>query len=113
MIYADDFERLNLGFNENLTGISLRRLLQNSNRIQYLDLTGCGNILKYFNECSDSLWTKNDENCLKIKSLKVSVDYKSNLKECDVLINFFKNISMCKSNVVTELQNFLELSISD
>lgn len=81
---------LNLSHNPNLTGISLRRLLECSN-LQSIDLTGCDKILHYFGGCEENDYLLQDSDKRQRKLLKISVKVQEYEQELQKLINIFKD----------------------
>lgn len=113
LIKTDFMDTLDLSYNENLTAISLRRLLQHSSLYRSLNLIGCVKILEYFEDCTDSLWNILEDTGKKLENLKLSVDYLDNVKTCDVLIEMWKNMHPESYRVFTEMENYVELSKGD
>ncbi|RZC37755.1 Ank 2 domain containing protein, partial [Asbolus verrucosus] len=84
---SNSLETLDHSYNNELTSISLRRLLQ-CNPLVNLDLYGCYNIFKYFAELSK--YVDQPTNEPKGKTIKLSVDSNKNHEESEYLVNMWK-----------------------
>lgn len=100
-------EHLDLSYNDNLTSVSLRRLLQHYSSPKNIDLYGCDNIMKYF-QCGDKeSWSFLNSN---VKTLTISSSNACS-KEIEFLTKMWK---MKDHSVVTsELKNFIKLCIEE
>ncbi|XP_018566528.1 tonsoku-like protein [Anoplophora glabripennis] len=97
---------IDLSYNANLTGVSLRRLLEHSS-LRNINLIGCDNILRYFDDCGGcDLLEGSDANGEKL--LKISTDLQSFPGQVATLIEMFK--SKYSSLYVEKTDNFLLLS---
>ncbi|RZC43133.1 hypothetical protein BDFB_002661 [Asbolus verrucosus] len=86
---SNSLETLDLSYNNELTSISLRRLLQCEPLVN-LDLYGCYNIFKYFTELSKYIDQPTNEQ--KGKTIKLSVDSHKNHEESEYLVNMWKEL---------------------
>nr|XP_023029689.1 tonsoku-like protein [Leptinotarsa decemlineata] len=84
-------KKLNLSYNQNLTGISLRRLLEFS-ALREINLIGCENIFQYFDGCEgcDLLQGNGDDT---EKVLKLSANMSVHSSQIDVLTEAFKKMN--------------------
>ncbi|KRT81298.1 Ankyrin repeat-containing protein [Oryctes borbonicus] len=104
---AENFVTLNLSYNEDLSSISLRRLLDHDHTIKELYLEGCVNILKYFEVTEEVKWRLNEGS--KIKDLRLSIDRQKDLTNYNGIVNMWKDKYYDRSQVVST-KHFLELS---
>lgn len=81
---------LNLSYNSNLTGISLRRLLECSH-LEIITLIGCHNILHYFGDCGENDYLLQDSNQQQKKLLKMSGNFHQYEQKLQALTEIFKN----------------------
>lgn len=79
---------LNLSYNPNLTGISLRRLLECSN-LQVINLIGCDRILHYFSDCEGKDYLLQDSDQRQKKLLKLSGDFQQYEQQLQALVDIF------------------------
>ncbi|KAJ8925110.1 hypothetical protein NQ315_001291 [Exocentrus adspersus] len=100
---GNTLQEINLSYNTSLTGISLRRLLECAS-LKNINLMGCDNILRYFNDC-DLLGNSRDGD---EKVLKLSADFQSYQEAVQVLVVMFKR--KYKDCYMEKTQNFLLLS---
>ncbi|KAK4876754.1 hypothetical protein RN001_009260 [Aquatica leii] len=101
------FKSLNLNYNDGITSVSLRRLVQIYPTFECLSVIGCENIFKYFNDCTDSTWS-----CVRLRGLEFSCDFDKYSVEKNCMIGVWKKVHEHKA-VVTEMQNFVKLSVTD
>lgn len=95
---------LNLSYNQRITALSLRRIIENSNLISSINLVGCYNLLKDAKlDCN-----LHEEN--KLKEVFLSTDTYTYANECNMLINKFKRMYFNNCNV-NKTDNMLEIKI--
>lgn len=99
------FRTINLSYNQDLTAMSLRRLV-NHYSLENLNLSGCQNIFKYFGDCTENTWIFTN-----LKHLKVSFQPDSS-KLSDVLKSAWKNKYQEEACIMDLLRGFLQLSTS-
>lgn len=99
---------LNLSYNENISSISLRRLLQEGSSIKKIWLEGCSQVLQYFEGAGENAWKLSESN--NVKNLRLSIDKEKHKCEYNALVNLWKN-KYRECSVVNTTDNFLSLSI--
>lgn len=107
-------ETLDLSYNQDLTCVSLRRLIQHSQLPKIINLEGCDNILtKYFSESDTSSWNF-DKSCIPVNnliSLKISVDYKSEKNKVEFLTRLWEQEWGNKAKIEKLFDSFVHLSV--
>lgn len=81
---------INLSFNCNLTGISLRRLLE-CRSIQNINLVGCDKILQYFGDCGENDYLFQDHDPRQRRCLRISGKLGENENQVHMLLTLFKS----------------------
>ncbi|GJQ70821.1 hypothetical protein Trydic_g748 [Trypoxylus dichotomus] len=105
---AEHFMALNLSYNENLSSISLRRLLDHDHTIKELYLEGCVNILKYFEVTDEVKWKLNENS--KIKDLRLSIHSEEDAMKHNVIVNMWKDKYYDRARIIST-KHFLRLSV--
>lgn len=107
-------EHLDLAYNEDLTSVTLRRFIQHSHPPQNLNFEGCENILQYFAENEDSVWSFDKTfPTSSLKSLKVTVDYVGNSKKAELLERIWEQEWGTKAKIEKMCNCFMHLSVVD
>ncbi|XP_057663004.1 tonsoku-like protein isoform X1 [Diorhabda carinulata] len=76
---------INLSYNTDLTGISLRRLIENPT-LEEINLIGCNRIFEYFPESLDT------EEAIGKRNIKLTADFDNEEKQVEKLIQYFEKI---------------------
>ncbi|KAJ8950183.1 hypothetical protein NQ314_008036 [Rhamnusium bicolor] len=97
---------INLSYNPNLTGISLRRLLECS-YLQNINLIGCDNILQYFEDSGTFNFLEESDDQGE-KNFKISANLRNYPAQVTTLVDMFKS-KYCDC-YIEKTDNFLLLA---
>lgn len=110
----NNLELLNLSYNNELTSITLRRLIQCKLPPEILYLEGCDNIFQYFNESSSNVWTFDKSFPIStLKSLKISLKYKEKPRETEYISMLWEQEWGPKAKITKLFNSFVQLSLRD
>ncbi|KAF5303928.1 hypothetical protein FQA39_LY01713 [Lamprigera yunnana] len=105
--FTNTLDVLDLSYNPNLTAVSLRRLMQSSQSLEFLNLIGCNQIFQYFIECTDSTWSQ-----IQFKQIQLSCNFNEYFTEKSRFVDIWRRV--CKNKAgVKEVPHFIKLSIID
>uniref|UniRef100_A0A1Y1NAZ6 Tonsoku-like protein n=2 Tax=Photinus pyralis TaxID=7054 RepID=A0A1Y1NAZ6_PHOPY len=102
---ASQLFSINLSYNASLTTPSLRRVLESCPTVTHLNLTGCDNIVKNLECCTEEFW-----NGVRLRELKLSGDFEKYARAKETVVNMWKSIHNGGARVL-QLRNFLHFSL--